>query len=97
MQQSTTPCDWHISCSAVAKAGHRCGVCDAGVAVSSMMLGTTVLMYFVMLMIWETNIFLATAFLYFFGFIDMVYTTGETNLPAPSSQLTSAVIRVALS
>ena len=41
------------------------------------MFGTTLLMYMVMLIIWETNIFLATAFLLFFGFIDMVYTTGE--------------------
>jgi len=48
----------------------------AGVAVSSMMFGTTVLMYMVMLMIWETNFFLATAFLIGFGFIDMVFTTG---------------------
>lgn len=50
---------------------------DAGVAVSSVMFGTTVLVYLVMLMIWETNFFLATAFLLFFGLIDMVYTTGE--------------------
>jgi len=48
----------------------------AGVAVSSMMFGTTVLTYMVMLMIWETNFFLATAFLIGFGFIDMVFTTG---------------------
>lgn len=51
-------------------------VAHAGVAVSSMMFGTTVLTYMVMLMIWETNFFLATAFLICFGFIDMVYTTG---------------------
>ena len=49
----------------------------SGVAVSSVLFGTTLLMYLVMLMIWETNFFLATAFLLFFGFIDMVYTTGE--------------------
>ena len=49
----------------------------AGVAVSSMMFGTTVLIYMVMLMIWETNFFLATAFLLCFGFIDMVFTTGQ--------------------
>lgn len=42
-----------------------------------MMFGTTVLIYMVMLMIWETNFFLATAFLISFGFIDMVYTTGK--------------------
>lgn len=48
----------------------------AGVAVSSMMFGTTLLMFMVMLIIWETNVFLATAFLLFFGFIDMVYTSG---------------------
>ena len=48
----------------------------AGVAVSSMMFGTTVLTYMVMLMIWETNFFLATAFLLGFGFVDMVFTTG---------------------
>lgn len=42
-----------------------------------MMFGTTVLMYMVMLMIWETNFFLATAFLIGFGFIDMVFTTGK--------------------
>ena len=48
-----------------------------GVAVSSMMFGTTVLIYMVMLMIWETNFFLATAFLLCFGFIDMVFTTGQ--------------------
>jgi len=53
----------------------------AGVAVSSMMFGTTVLMYMVMLMIWETNFFLATAFLIGFGFIDMVFTTGLHQLP----------------
>ena len=53
-----------------------------------MMFGTTVLMYLVMLMIWETNIFLATGFLLFFGFIDMVYTTGEIKLPPPSPDLT---------
>ena len=41
-----------------------------------MMFGTTVLMYMVMLMIWETNFFLATAFLLAFGFVDMVFTTG---------------------
>lgn len=40
------------------------------------MFGTTLLMFMVMLIIWETNIFLATAFLLFFGFIDMVYTSG---------------------
>ena len=51
---------------------------DAGVAVSSVLFGTTVLVYLVMLMIWETNFFLATAFLLFFGFIELVYTTGET-------------------
>ncbi|DBA74693.1 TPA: hypothetical protein ACH3X2_009358 [Trebouxia sp. C0005] len=50
-----------------------------GVAVSSMMFGTTVLMYMVMLMIWETNFFLATAFLLGFGFIDMVFTTANLN------------------
>lgn len=50
---------------------------SAGVAVSSMMFGTTVLMFLVMLIIWETNVFLATAFLLFFGFIDMVYTSGK--------------------
>ncbi|DBA83964.1 TPA: Potassium transporter, variant 2 [Trebouxia sp. C0004] len=50
-----------------------------GVAVSSMMFGTTVLMYMVMLMIWETNFFLATAFLIGFGFIDMVFTTANLN------------------
>lgn len=50
----------------------------SGVAVSSVLFGTTLLMYLVMLMIWETNFFLATAFLLFFGFIDMVYTTGES-------------------
>ncbi|KAL3134375.1 hypothetical protein ABBQ38_006629 [Trebouxia sp. C0009 RCD-2024] len=50
-----------------------------GVAVSSMMFGTTVLIYMVMLMIWETNFFLATAFLISFGFIDMVYTTANLN------------------
>ncbi|KAL0023251.1 hypothetical protein WJX79_010795 [Trebouxia sp. C0005] len=50
-----------------------------GVAVSSMMFGTTVLIYVVMLMIWETNFFLATAFLISFGFIDMVFTTANLN------------------
>lgn len=40
------------------------------------MFGTTLLMFMVMLIIWETNVFLATAFLLFFGFIDMVYTSG---------------------
>lgn len=53
---------------------------DAGVAVSSMMFGTTVLIYLVMLMIWETNFFLATAFLLFFGFIDLVYTSGVRSM-----------------
>ena len=52
-------------------------ISHAGVAVSSMMFGTTVLIYMVMLMIWETNFFLATAFLISFGFIDMVFTTGK--------------------
>ncbi|KAL3152408.1 hypothetical protein ABBQ32_001459 [Trebouxia sp. C0010 RCD-2024] len=50
-----------------------------GVAVSSVLFGTTVLVYLVMLMIWETNFFLATAFVLFFGFIDMVYTTANLN------------------
>ncbi|KAL3139069.1 Potassium transporter [Trebouxia sp. C0010 RCD-2024] len=50
-----------------------------GVAVSSVLFGTTVLVYLVMLMIWETNFFLATAFLLFFGFIDLVYTTANLN------------------
>ena len=49
-----------------------------GVAVSSTMFGTTALLYMVMLIIWETNFFLATAFLIGFGFIDMVYVTGRT-------------------
>ena len=47
-----------------------------------MLFGTTVLVYLVKLMIWETNFFLATAFLLVFGFIDLVYTTGELNSPA---------------
>ena len=52
-----------------------------GVAVSSTMFGTTVLLYMVMLIIWETNFFLATAFLIGFGFVDMVYVTGQTLRP----------------
>ena len=51
------------------------------------MFGTTLLMYLVMLVIWETNLFLATAFLLFFGFIDMVYTTGEVPQPALPDQV----------
>ncbi|KAL3134369.1 hypothetical protein ABBQ38_006624 [Trebouxia sp. C0009 RCD-2024] len=50
-----------------------------GVAVSSMLFGTTLLIYLVMLMIWETNFFLATAFFIGFGFIDMVFTTANLN------------------
>lgn len=61
-----------MPCASVTKLLMLC----IGVAVSSMMFGTTLLMFMVMLIIWETNIFLATAFLLFFGFIDMVYTSG---------------------
>ena len=46
-----------------------------------MLFGTTLLIYLVMLMIWETNFFLATAFFIGFGFIDMVFTTGP---PSPT-------------
>ncbi|KAL3160267.1 hypothetical protein ABBQ38_009749 [Trebouxia sp. C0009 RCD-2024] len=50
-----------------------------GVAVSSMLFGTKLLIYLVMLLIWETNFFLATAFFIGFGFIDMVFTTANLN------------------
>ncbi|KAK9808702.1 hypothetical protein WJX72_002233 [[Myrmecia] bisecta] len=49
-----------------------------GVAVSSMMVGTTFLITLVALTVWQINIFLAVAFLLGFGFIDMVFLT--TNL-----------------
>eukprot|EP00250_Pteridium_aquilinum_P019265 c24371_g1_i1 orf=476-2827(-) len=44
-----------------------------GLAVITVMLVTTFLMFLVMVIVWEKNVFIALAFLLFFGFIECLY------------------------
>ncbi|KAK9835990.1 hypothetical protein WJX81_004040 [Elliptochloris bilobata] len=50
-----------------------------GVAVSGMMIGTTVLATLAMFMVWDASIFIAIPFLLIFGFIDGVYFSTNLN------------------
>jgi K+ potassium transporter len=52
---------------------------SAGVAVSMMMLGTTFLVFLVMLTVWELHLVIAVPFLLFFAFFDGVYVSSNLN------------------
>ena len=52
---------------------------------SSVMLGTTLLVFLVMLVVWETRLILALAYLLIFSCIDMVYLSGMYPGPAMHS------------
>ncbi|GAQ87155.1 Potassium transporter family protein [Klebsormidium nitens] len=48
-----------------------------GVAVSAMMVGTDLLIFIVMLMVWESNVVAAVAFLLFYAFFDGTYLSAN--------------------